>query len=771
MFQFNFQDDEGGADEGGVSGGGGQVTVVDTSLPWQRKALTEEEQAEEQRDSFRALSWAEKWQRCSDPVLPLGLSTSSADATVQYVWHFDMINDTPRNKAYSDAIGKTLREICAEDQASGDLQVLDVGTGSGLLALLAAKHGASCVTAVEVEAAVARVASINVNKNGADSVVTVHNGHSMSPSIQVPSPVQLVVTELLDTGLLGEAFIPVLRDAKARGWMADGCRVIPARGRVFGQLVQSTYMHHLAVLDPSRKGFGFTLPEKDDNVKANEMISPFDCSFRHLLQSGEAETLSAPFVAWDFDFEDLPAESGRSKVLQVPVTGTGVVHAVLFWWEVGLDREWEFKLSSEASCSNSGGRHQDHWVQAFTVLNPPFECTKDQIVNLNAFHNDENIWFEVVNEERNSNLLNDVLFSQEAKTKKPLKKNTEVADLYDSERVMQMNSHRRNETISCHIEKVLQRRFLPQIDKRPYCVAVLGDGPLLPLLINDCFNKCLKTSHKEFSNSNNIYKIISLEGSEECQALSMKFLFSNDCFPPAVTSSTCDPDWALKSNSVNLLCGEPFFQPDAFCKTWGKSSLIRYWMACHALTPFLAPDAELLPARAVVRVMAVECENLWRARLPCPISVESLDLTALNTLHSFNKTDSVPLWRYDHKILSSAVKVLDMNFWTDPCNANVKKQSFDVDITESGVCHGLVMWIEYSSLARARDCDADEKRSLNETESVWCSSAPSMSGATTPHLQGIRFCMKEQPVEKGSHIACTATLDVLGNDIAISITE
>jgi hypothetical protein len=81
------------------------------------------------------------------------------------------------------------------------------------------------------------------------------------------------------------------------------------------------------------------------------------------------------------------------------------------------------------------------------------------------------------------------------------------------------------------------------------------------------------------------------------------------------------------------------------------------------------------------------------------------------------------------------------------------------------------MWIEYSSLARARDCDADEKRSLNETESVWCSSAPSMSGATTPHLQGIRFCMKELPVEKGSRIACTATLDVLGNDIAISITE
>lgn len=42
--------------------------------------------------------------------------------------------------------------------------------------------------------------------------------------------VDVIVTELVDSGLLGERIIPVLTDARARGLLAPGGRVVPEVG-------------------------------------------------------------------------------------------------------------------------------------------------------------------------------------------------------------------------------------------------------------------------------------------------------------------------------------------------------------------------------------------------------------------------------------------------------------------------------------------------------------------------------------------------------------
>eukprot|EP00329_Picozoa_sp_Boothbay-MS584-11_P000331 5536_4 len=53
-------------------------------------------------------------------------------------WHFRMLDDARRNQAYADAIAVALADLPADQRT-----VLDIGTGTGLLAMLATRAGAT----------------------------------------------------------------------------------------------------------------------------------------------------------------------------------------------------------------------------------------------------------------------------------------------------------------------------------------------------------------------------------------------------------------------------------------------------------------------------------------------------------------------------------------------------------------------------------------------------------------------------------------------------
>lgn len=67
-------------------------------------------------------------------------------------------------------------------------------------------------------------------RNGvADRVTVIHKSSgALEAGIDLPERgVDVVVTELVDSGLLGERIVSVLTDARARGLLAKGGRVIP----------------------------------------------------------------------------------------------------------------------------------------------------------------------------------------------------------------------------------------------------------------------------------------------------------------------------------------------------------------------------------------------------------------------------------------------------------------------------------------------------------------------------------------------------------------
>ena len=135
--------------------------------------------------------------------------------------------DGPRTRAFERAIAKSVRP--------GD-RVLDVGTGSGILAMFSARAGASHVTAIDIAADIAKFARMNVMNNGYGNVIDVLecDGKHMParPDIDV------ITMELMDTWLVAEQQAHALNGLHANGTIGAGTRLVPHRYQCLIELVE-----------------------------------------------------------------------------------------------------------------------------------------------------------------------------------------------------------------------------------------------------------------------------------------------------------------------------------------------------------------------------------------------------------------------------------------------------------------------------------------------------------------------------------------------------
>jgi SAM-dependent methyltransferase len=140
--------------------------------------------------------------------------------------HAHMLLDEPRVDAFARAIAAVVRP--------GDV-VLDVGTGTGILAILAARAGARRVYAVD-RSGVVEVAKLHVAANGCADVVEVIRG--ALEQLTLPEPPRVIVGEQLGN------FAPAEHQhrlfALARKHAAPDAVLIPSRYRFTFGLVRAS---------------------------------------------------------------------------------------------------------------------------------------------------------------------------------------------------------------------------------------------------------------------------------------------------------------------------------------------------------------------------------------------------------------------------------------------------------------------------------------------------------------------------------------------------
>lgn len=140
----------------------------------------------------------------------------TARGFVQPSIHIDMLDDSARTSAFIDA----LRTLVTEDDV-----VVDIGTGTGVLATAAAFAGARRVYAVE-STAIAEAATRVIAANGVADKVRVVREHSSN--LTLPELGTVLVTETIGNDPLDEHILEIVSDAKRR-LLAPGARIIPAK--------------------------------------------------------------------------------------------------------------------------------------------------------------------------------------------------------------------------------------------------------------------------------------------------------------------------------------------------------------------------------------------------------------------------------------------------------------------------------------------------------------------------------------------------------------
>lgn len=286
-------------------------------------------------------------------------------------WHLKMLADHERNNAFEKAIKKAINT---------DSVVLDIGTGSGLLSMMAAKYGAKQVFSCETSPHIAEVAERIIEKNGFKKKVKVFNLKSTQlTERELTEKPNLIVAEIFDAGLIGEMAIPSFRHA-LKELCVDNCQVIPAKAQVMGRLL---HLPSSASVNPMKSISGFDLSAFDQFRVPKEYISEdLKLSFHKFL--------SDEFNMVDFDFMNLgdpiPENSFKSKSLRIEASEAGELHGVAFWFNLWLDDETE--LSSRPD------RLNNHWGQALFFFEQHREVKKGEMVALNMRFNDVAIWFE-----------------------------------------------------------------------------------------------------------------------------------------------------------------------------------------------------------------------------------------------------------------------------------------------------------------------------------------------------------------------------------------
>jgi len=326
-------------------------------------------------------------------------------------FHYAMINDQPRNEFYYECLQRAI--------IPGVSIVLEIGTGSGVLAMLAVRLGARRVVAIEASTNLAELAKKNFEENGLSEKIEIIMGMSTEiSSEQVKKAVgvqdqlpNVIVSELFGTLLLGESALEYLRDARER-LACPNARIIPPRGTQYAAIVECADVHaitsaanyrgislrHINLLQDTSsvvftKQYGFRFSSVSSTF-LSQPLPIFQVDFAHdipgMLSYNTTTSTAANYDLTSFQNifvppyyltarrQDNKDTFSCQKYINFNATADGIAHCVLVFWQVSIGlgpnaADWErpqhpLTMSTDPRSTINNFARDMQWGQAIQLL-------------------------------------------------------------------------------------------------------------------------------------------------------------------------------------------------------------------------------------------------------------------------------------------------------------------------------------------------------------------------------------------------------------------
>ena len=237
--------------------------------------------------------------------------------------HITMLNDKIRTSSFLKGIQEVVHP--------GDI-VVDIGTGTGILAIAAARAGTRHVYAIEASG-IGKSAKSIFEANGLANRITLIEG--WSTQINLPEQADVLISEIIGNEPLGERVLETTVDALKR-LLKPNARLIPNRVKIFGlpiaipqtELIKHTFAAETLQNWKSWYGIDFSpLIDITRNSSQTFYINPSLAS--------DWKTLCKPVLLADVDFNGV-SQLTIDNTMSVTTNASGQLNGVLVYFELEL---------------------------------------------------------------------------------------------------------------------------------------------------------------------------------------------------------------------------------------------------------------------------------------------------------------------------------------------------------------------------------------------------------------------------------------------------
>ncbi|GLV34020.1 Arginine methyltransferase 7 [Carabus blaptoides fortunei] len=534
--------------------------------------------------------------------------------------------------------------------------VLDIGTGTGLLSMMAVKCGADSVTACEAFKPVAQCAKQIMRVNGFADTIKLIAKNSLDLNVgsfgDMKQKANILVTEVFDTELIGEGAIQIFEHAH-KELLEENCIVVPD---------SATILRGEVIPDSVQKCVGS--PAIHDIQLSQFPVTHF-------------KTIISPTPVIRFDWSGKTTFMKKRNNLAVQkAEQNGTAQVVFMWWDLNMDGEGKIILSCAPYWAHPDIEHhsknshspmkdsipwRDHWMQAIYFLPNEMQVTKGQELTLVSNHDEYSLWFNI----KDNLQVTDMDYA------KPLCQ-CGLHFVFSRTRIGQLNDSRRNKKYLA----VLRNKITPDT----ICLC-LSEGSLLGLL-------AAKMGAK---------KVYCVSNMNMIQVAFEEFAKQNEIKDRVVFLDDLDEVVERQDEmaKVNLIIGEPFFAP-ALLPWHNLHFMHAIKKDLHGILP---ANVAVMPQRAVVNAMAVNFNHLHKIKASLNIC-EGFDMKFFDEMikNSSDKADVAvepqPLWEYTGSAVSLPFAIMEFN--VESYNPLISKEAMgQIKFPKDATLNGIAVWIDW----------------------------------------------------------------------------